>query len=283
MRRLQKEVIDLLKVKPEIDVEEEIKRCVDFLKAYLVAHPFLKGYVLGISGGQDSTLVGMLAQMAINGLNRDGGDYTFAALRLPYGVQADEADCADALDFIQPTHRLVVNIKPAVDASVLAVEEALNAGVSDFNKGNVKARHRMEVQYQVGASLGLAVLGTDHAAEAVTGFYTKFGDGGADLMPIAHLNKRQGRAMLLALGCPAHLYLKTPTADLEEALPGLADEVALGVTYQAIDDYLEGRVIDEAAADVIEMWYEKSRHKRHLPITQEDVWWMNKNRDNGSH
>jgi len=273
MRELQKRIITEMCVQPEIDVQAEIRRSVEFLKKYLVQNPFLKGYVLGISGGQDSTLVGKLAQIAIDELNTEEKKYEFVALRLPYGVQFDEDDCRDALAFINPSMVTTVDIKASVDISVNAVEMALFELVSDFNKGNVKARHRMEVQYNIAATRGLAVLGTDHSAEAVTGFYTKFGDGGADVVPIFRLNKRQGRLLLEALGCPEHLYTKVPTADLEDDKPGLADEVALGVTYDMIDDYLEGKTIPEADAEKIEAWFLGSRHKRKMPVTVFDDWW----------
>ena len=273
MRELQQKIIQEMSVAPEIDVQAEIRRSVDFLKEYLLVHPFLNGYVLGISGGQDSTLVGKLAQMAIDELNADGEAYEFVAMRLPYGVQADEDDCQDALDFIKPNEALTVNIKPSVDESVSAARSALCQPISDFNKGNMKARQRMLFQYSIGAARRLAVVGTDHSAEAVTGFYTKYGDGGVDLNPIFRLNKRQGRMLLEALGCPEHLYLKVPTADLEDDKPSLADEVALGVTYDEIDDYLEGQSVSEAAAEQIESWYIQSRHKRTMPITVFDEWW----------
>jgi len=276
MRELQKEIVREMRVAPEIDVQAEIRRSVDFMKDYLLMHPFLKGYVLGISGGQDSTLVGKLAQMAVDELSEEArrmGDYQFVAVRLPYGVQTDEDDCNDALAFIEPSDVVTIDIKPSVDASVAAVHSALDVPISDYNKGNVKARHRMEVQYSIGAVKSLAVLGTDHSAEAVTGFYTKYGDGGADLCPIFRLNKRQGRMLLAALGCPEHLYLKIPTADLEDDKPGLADEVALGVTYDEIDNYLEGRTVSEADAEQIESWYLRSRHKRTMPVTVFDDWW----------
>ena len=145
--------------------------------------------------------------------------------------------------------------------------------VSDFNKGNIKARERMIAQYAIAGSENGAVAGTDHAAEAVTGFYTKYGDGGADICPLWRLDKRQGRVMLKLLGAPEHLYLKTPTADLEEDRPALPDEAALGVTYKDIDDYLEGREVEEKAAETIEGWYLKTQHKRHLPINVYDEFW----------
>lgn len=271
---LQQSIIEELRVQPTIDPQVEVRRTVDFLKQYAQKYSFVKGFVLGISGGQDSTLAGKLAQMAIDELNDEAGDarYSFWAVRLPYGVQADEADCEDALAFIQPTKVYTVNIKPAVEQSVQALSDA-GIMLSDFIKGNEKARERMKVQFAIAAANGGVVLGTDHAAEAITGFYTKFGDGAADLTPIWRLNKRQGKALLKHLDCPAHLYEKKPTADLEEDRPSLPDEVALGVTYDQIDDYLEGKIIEPSAQQTIENHYLKTTHKRHLPITVYDDFW----------
>ncbi|MGE7944560.1 ammonia-dependent NAD(+) synthetase [Lysinibacillus xylanilyticus] len=271
---LQQEIIKELRVLPTIDVQGEMRKSIDFLKEYAQRYSFVKGFVLGISGGQDSTLTGKLAQLAVDELNAEVGEakYSFWAVRLPYGVQADEKDCQDAIDYIKPTKTFTVNIKNAVDASI---QSLANAGieVSDFVKGNEKARERMKVQYAIAAMNNAVVLGTDHAAEAITGFYTKFGDGGADLMPIFRLNKRQGKQILTALNCPEHLYLKVPTADLEENRPSLPDEAALGLTYDQIDDYLEGKEIPEEARKTLEGHYLRSQHKRHMPITIFDDFW----------
>lgn len=271
---LQETIIQQLGVKPVIDPQEEIRKSIDFLKDYLKKHSFLKTYVLGISGGQDSTLAGRLAQLAIEEMRAETGDtsYQFIAVRLPYGVQADEADAQRALAFIQPDVSLVVNIKKSADAMTKAVE-ATGATVSDFNKGNIKARSRMIAQYALAGAYKGAVVGTDHAAENVTAFFTKFGDGGADILPLYRLNKRQGKQLLAALGADSALYEKVPTADLEEEKPGIADEVALGVTYNEIDDYLEGKTISDQSKATIESWWHKGEHKRHLPITIFDDFW----------
>lgn len=268
MRELQKKIVAYEHVLPEINPKEEIRKSVDFLKDYLKANPFLKSYVLGISGGQDSTLTGKLCQMAIEEMREETGDneYQFIAVRLPYGVQGDAQDAADAVAFQHPDQDLIVNIKEPVDAMVKAVE-ATGQKITDFNKGNIKARQRMVVQYAIAGANKGAVVGTDHAAENFSGFYTKFGDGAADLTPLFRLDKRQGKAMLKELNCPAHLYEKAPTADLEEEKPALPDEVALGVTYEEIDDYLEGKEVSDKAADQIEKLWRKSEHKRHLPVT----------------
>ncbi len=212
----QQEIISDLHTKPEISPKEEIQNRVQFLKDYLL-HTGANGYVLGISGGQDSTLTGKLAQLAIDQLNAETSKtYVFYAVRLPYGVQLDEEDAQDALQFIQPTKTFTVNIKLAVDASMKAFEQATGEILSNFNKGNTKARERMKAQYDIAAHYGCLVIGTDHAAEAITGFFTKHGDGACDITPIFGLNKRQGQALLKELGAPEHLYLKAPTADLED-------------------------------------------------------------------
>ncbi|WP_343215056.1 ammonia-dependent NAD(+) synthetase [Evansella tamaricis] len=274
MTEKQQEIIKALHVKPEINPKQEIRVRLDLLKDYLKKSG-LKGYVLGISGGQDSTLAGRLIQLAMEELNEEEGtdNYTFYAIRLPYGVQADEGEAQQALDFIQPYHRLTVNIKPAVDASYQQFIEATGEELTDFVKGNTKARERMKVQYDVGAHFGCLVVGTDHAAEAVTGFFTKFGDGACDITPLFGLNKRQGKALLKELGAPDFIFTKIPTADLEENIPSRPDEDALGMTYDQIDDYLEGKEIEEPAQENVEKRYLQTEHKRQLPVTLFDSWW----------
>ena len=268
----QQEVIKRLRCKPEINVEEEIRLTINFLKDYIKKNNFIKSLVLGISGGQDSTLCGKLCQMAIAELREETGEeYNFIAVRLPYGEQFDEEDCNDALRFINPDKVYIVNIKDAVDASVNSLKVA-GVEITDFAKGNEKARERMKVQYSIATMNKGIVVGTDHAAEAITGFFTKHGDGGADIVPLYRLNKRQGKALLRMLGCPEHLYLKQPTADLEEDRPALEDEVALGVTYNDIDDYLEGKEVPNNVKEIIEGHYLKSEHKRNLPVTVFDFY-----------
>ncbi|WP_227936075.1 ammonia-dependent NAD(+) synthetase [Alkalihalobacillus deserti] len=271
----QAAIISDLNTKPTIDPRQEIRQRVDFLKDYLI-HSGANGYVLGISGGQDSTLAGKLVQTAINELNEEKKEkvFSFYAVRLPYGQQKDEEDAQDAIEFIKPTQVVTVNIKGAVDASVEAFSAATGGEqLSDFNKGNTKARERMKAQYDLAAHFGCLVIGTDHAAEAITGFFTKHGDGACDLAPLFGLTKRQGKALLMELGAPKHLYTKVPTADLEDSKPGLPDEVALGMTYEQLDDYLEGKTVDPAIAKKIETRYVNTEHKRQTPVTVFDSWW----------
>lgn len=262
---MQNKIVKQMKVEPSIDCNYEIRRRVDFIKNE-VLNSYTKALVLGISGGQDSTLCGKLAQMAVDEL---GEGYMFIAVRLPYKKQFDELDCQVALDFIKPNKIITQNIAYATDS---LTDELKHSGiyVSDFNKGNIKARIRMVTQYAIAGEYNALVLGTDHSAENITGFFTKHGDGACDIAPLFGLNKRQGKELLKYLEAPSSTYLKTPTADLEDDKVGIADEVALGVTYDEIDDYLEGKSIDDSSRITIEKHYQKSMHKRILPKTIHD-------------
>ncbi|PCF83555.1 NAD(+) synthase [Staphylococcus delphini] len=268
MSEMQAMIVEEMKVKPSIDSAETIKEIQHFIEQYLHAHTFVKTLVLGISGGQDSTLAGKLVQLAVENMrNASGRDVQFIAVKLPYGVQKDADEVEDALKFIQPDRIVTVNIKPAVDQSVQSLQEA-GITLSDFHKGNEKARERMKVQYAIAANTSGIVVGTDHSAENITGFFTKHGDGAADIAPLFGLNKRQGRQLLQYLDAPAHLYEKVPTADLEDDKPQLPDEEALGVTYEAIDNYLEGKGVSTEDATIIERHYVRNAHKRELAYTR---------------
>ena len=278
---LRQAIIAELGVQPVIEPKVEVRRRVDFLKDYLRSTP-ATGFVLGISGGQDSTLAGRLCQLAVQELREEDHEATFVAVRLPYGVQADEHDAQVALRFIQPDRSIEVNVKPGADAvaaevahglSDLPASEGHEPRLRDFVRGNIKARERMVIQYGIAGQLNMLVVGTDHAAEALTGFFTKYGDGGVDLTPLTGLTKRQDAALLQDLGAPPSVWEKVPTADLEDDRPALPDEVALGVKYADIDDYLEGREVSPEVSDRLESIFRNTRHKRTVPATPFDTWW----------
>lgn len=272
MRTLQAAIIEEMGVKPEIDPQQEIEARVGFLCDYLRASG-TNGFVLGISGGLDSTLAGRLAQMAVDRLAEEGVDADFVAVRLPYNVQHDEEDAQAALEFIRPSSTVTYNVAPAVDGFEGEFREATGREVSDFDKGNIKARVRMTAQYALAGERNLLVVGTDHGAESVTGFFTKYGDGGADVLPLFGLDKRQNRLLTKTLGAEERLWAKAPTADLLDDAPGQTDEAELGLSYDDIDDYLEGREVDEAVAEKIEQRWRITRHKRTTPATILDDWW----------
>ena len=276
----QNSIVAEMKVLPEIDVDFEIRRRVDFIKG-MIQGSGLNHLVLGISGGIDSSTCGRLAQLAVNELNEaavDDGDYKFVAVRLPYGVQADEEDAQAALAFIQPSLSVSVDVKDGSDAIHQSTLKALqeqnipeqSESIQDFAKGNVKARMRMVAQYEIAGLLGGLVIGTDHSAENVTGFYTKHGDGACDMAPLFGLNKRQVRMLAANMGAPEKLITKAPTADLESLAPEKPDEDALGLSYDQIDDFLEGKAIDPEARERIIGIYLRTEHKRQAIATIHD-------------
>ena len=273
MSEMQQEIIRALGVDAQATPSAEIERRVGFLVDYARATPGVRGFVLGISGGQDSSLAGRLVQLATEQLRAEGRDAEFIAVRLPHGVQQDEDDAQLALGFIRADRVVTVDIKGATQALSDTVSAATGEPVSDFTRGNVKARMRMVAQYAIAGDRALLVVGTDHAAEAVTGFFTKFGDGAADVIPLGGLTKSQGAAMLRELGAPPRLWEKAPTADLLDEAPGQSDESSLGVSYPDIDAYLTGNTPDAHVVENLERRYRMTEHKRHLPVSPNDDWW----------
>lgn len=268
---MKQKILQEMCVLADINIESEIQRRISFIQNILKkAH--CKTLVLGISGGVDSSTAGRLCQLSVEQLNaqENTNSYQFIAVRLPYAVQKDEDEAQLALSFIQPTHTVAVNIQAGADGIHESTLDAIkNSTINysddtnlDFIKGNVKARMRMIAQYEVAGLTGGLVVGTDHSAENITGFYTKHGDGACDLAPLFGLNKRQVRSLAKHLGAPSLLVEKAPTADLEEDKPQLEDEIALGMTYDQIDDFLEGKTVPQEIEDKLIAIYLRTQHKR---------------------
>ena len=270
---LQSLIAAELGVGSSFDAAQEIERRVSFLSDYLI-RTGRKGYVLGISGGVDSLVAGHLSQKAVERAREQGGDATFYAMRLPYGVQKDESAAQQSLNSIKPDKVLVVDIRPASDALLTSVRGQIQFRDDfheDFTLGNIKARQRMIAQYAVAGANDALVVGTDQAAEALMGFFTKHGDGAADVIPLSGLTKRRVRALAQVLGAPDELVKKVPTADLESLVPLKPDEDAFGVTYEEIDDFLEGKPVPEVSVEVIRRQWLATKHKRALPVTPDDT------------
>ncbi|MBM24193.1 MAG: NAD(+) synthase [Chloroflexi bacterium] len=274
--KLKKEILEIAGVTPmsRFDVKKAIRDRIDYLKNY-VRKSGMKGIVLGISGGVDSTTAGSLSQIAMKELREEGYEAQFIAVRLPYKVQLDEEDAQEAVKFINADQIVDVNIGNGTDGifnSVLSalysstMNEEKELATNDFVKGNVKARMRMIAQYAIAGKFGCLVLGTDHNAEFTAGFYTKHGDGACDLTVLNGLNKRQVRACAKELGAPEWLWSKVATADLEEDNPQVSDEIALGFKYDDMDDFLEGKEIEIEAEKRIIQQYKITIHKREMPV-----------------
>ncbi|NKW20077.1 NAD(+) synthase [Rhodococcus hoagii] len=196
---------------------------------------------------------------------------------MPYGAQVDEEDAQVALSSSRrtgPSRERQARTDATAGEASGALREILGDGgqLRDFVRGNIKARERMMIQYAIAGELGYLVVGTDHAAEALTGFFTKFGDGGADLTPLTGLTKRQAPR-----SC-RRWARRTRLAEGAHRRPGgrpavAAGRWALGVTYQQIDDFLEGRDVADDVALELERMYLNTRHKRTVPVTPLDTWW----------
>ncbi|MBF23754.1 MAG: NAD(+) synthase [Pusillimonas sp.] len=267
---LQNQIRTELSVDEHFDVDAQISRRAGFLADYLKRH-HIASLVLGISGGVDSLVAGCLCQRAVETLRAQGGAARFYAMRLPYGEQKDESEAQASLNVIKPDEVVTVNIKAASDSMLQAVKAGgtgfRDAFHEDFVLGNIKARQRMIAQYAVAGAYGGVVVGTDHAAEALMGFFTKFGDGAADLTPLTGLSKRRVRALAHALGAPDDLVYKVPTADLESLAPQKPDEHAFGLTYDQLDDFLEGKVVEPDVFERIVDIFRRTAHKRALPYS----------------
>ncbi len=273
MTNRQAEIAAALSVVPPFTdtaaLQAEISKRKAFIKQCL-RNAGLKVLVLGISGGVDSLTAGRLAQLSVEELRAETGDdsYRFIAVRLPYNIQYDEQDAQDSLRFILADVEDCVNIAASVQGLTAEVSDlqALSDARRDFVVGNIKARIRMVAQFTIANAHNGLVIGTDHAAEAVMGFFTKFGDGACDLAPLSGLVKGQVRAIAKHLGAPDNLVFKVPTADLEELRPGKPDEESHGISYAEIDAFLHGLPVSDAAYATIVRTYDNSRHKRELPL-----------------
>ncbi|MFC5450733.1 ammonia-dependent NAD(+) synthetase [Paenibacillus aestuarii] len=261
---LQQEIIAKLGVKPEIDIDEEIRKRVNFLKDY-ITKAGAKGLLIAISGGIDSAVATGLCKKATDELTAETGtEYKTVGVFQPYGEQVDIEDSYATAKAFDLKYQIENNIQEAVDEIAIEVEYGLkhigvHQHVSRGGKGNIKARTRMVMQYAIAFELGLIVVGTDHASEAITGFFTKYGDGAVDITPLSTLNKRQVRSLAAKLGVPQSVLDKAPTAGLWE---GQTDENELGITYADNSDYLEGKQINPEAQEKLEKQYLKTEHKR---------------------
>jgi NAD+ synthase len=258
-----------LGVSKVFDPRAEIECRVAFLTDALISAG-RSCFVVAISGGVDSAVAGRLCHVAVRQARRGGHDADLVAMRLPYGRQHDEDDAQTALDFVGADRVLTVDIQAVCDTCLGALTSGglafAGMHLQDFILGNIKARQRMVAQYAVANAAAGLVVGTDHAAEAVTGFFTKHGDGAADLFPLAGLTKRRVRHIARLLGAPPALVAKTPTADLESLRPGRPDEDALGILYEDIDDLLEGLPVTPDAVSAIVERYQGTSHKRRMPM-----------------
>lgn len=240
-----------------LTMDEKIDKSVEWIRD-IVTGAGCKGVVLGLSGGIDSTLVAFLIKRAfpdnaigvILPCKSHGNDREDAlAVAAASGLEAIEVDITGA-------HSMLYG-KVMAQLGDKALDE--NHRLTD---ANLRARLRMSTLYTVANSLNYMVSGTDNAAEVYTGYFTKYGDGGVDFLPISNLTKREVYAWAKHLGAPESVLVRPPSAGLWE---GQTDEGEMGTTYDMIDDLLEGKTIPNQDRKIIERLHQRSHHKRVMP------------------
>ena len=214
----------------------------------------MDGYVLGVSGGVDSAVVAHL-------LARTGAPVY--GLILPAVAGEDTRDAHRVLQSAGIAGA-EVSIAPLYAQLQDTLQPLLASGQVDEKvlRGNMQARLRMIMLYSVAQSRRALVVGTDNAAEWHTGYFTKFGDGAADVVPLIQLRKEEVYELARELGVPDEIINKTPSAGL---WPGQSDEGEMGVSYKDIDAFLRGETVSAAAQERIAFWHKRSHHKRQLP------------------
>lgn len=225
----------------------------DFLRDYLKTSG-LKGYVLGLSGGIDSAVVALLLKRA---------KIPFKCVLLPFAQLNDDLDIAQRMSLQENFDYDVIDIAKT-HASIIEDLQKNNVNISRENAGNIKARLRMTYLYSYAQSLSYLVVGTDNYVEYMLGYFTKYGDGGVDILPIVHLLKGEIYDLARLLGTPQEIINRTPSAGFYE---GHTDEDELGFTYEEADRYFSGKIVNDETKKKIERLIRISTHKRE-PLPQ---------------
>jgi NAD+ synthase len=239
-------------------MEQKIEKLIEWLREQ-VKEAGLNGAIVGISGGIDSAVVAHLIKRA----------FPENSLGLIMPCKSNPKDKEDALKVVESCgiNYFVIDLTETHKTLFAEVERQLkekgewNEETAKLGDANTRARLRMTTLYAVANNYGYLVVGTDNAAEWHTGYFTKYGDGGVDLVPLVHFTKGEVREMARILGVPEEIITKAPSAGLWE---GQTDENEMGTTYDMIDKYLKGEDIPEKDRQIIERLHNRSHHKRRL-------------------
>ena len=234
---------------------ENVEKLVDRIVAWIrgrIEEAGMMGGVVGISGGVDSAVVAVLLKKAM-------GNRMLGVLMPCHSNPSDTEDALTLVKTFDIPYRLV-DLSPVYDVFLRVLDEEDRGG--DVSLANIKPRLRMITLYYFANKLNYLVVGTGNKSELEVGYFTKYGDGGVDILPIGGLLKTQVREIARFLGIPERIITKPPSAGLWE---GQTDEGEMGLTYEALDTYLLEGKGDSNIIKKIERMREKSKHKRELP------------------
>lgn len=237
------------------EAQKEIAAIVDWLRDH-TEKTGTRGYLLGLSGGIDSAVVAALCERALPG-------HTLAVIMPCYSDSKDVEDAELVAEKIG-CRTIITDLTPSYDKIVGSLQGALDVESTKLALANIKPRLRMVTLYYYANLLNYLVVGTSNKCERYVGYFTKWGDGAADVLPIAHLLKSQVRQLAVELGIPQRVIDKPPSAGLWQ---GQTDEQEMGFSYQQLEAHLTGQPVSEDAAQRIEKLHRTSRHKLHLPPT----------------
>lgn len=242
-------------------MEEQVNKLVEWLRE-TVHNAGLKGAVVGVSGGIDSAVVANLIKKAFPEQSM--------GVMLPCKSHPDDLKYAKMVIDQCGINHMTVDLTAAHDSLFSTVvqqienRKELDQDQQKLADANLRARLRMSTLYTVATNYKYLVVGTDNAAEWYTGYFTKYGDGGVDLVPLVHYTKSEVRELAKVLEVPNDIIEKPPSAGLWE---GQTDEAEMGVTYDTIDAFLNGETISDHDRSIIERMHKATEHKRSLAVT----------------
>jgi len=231
-----------------MDMEKLCDKLVEWLKNY-VKNAGASGAVFGMSGGVDSSVVSVLCKKAF-------GDNVLGLIMPCHSDKNDELDAKLVAEKFDIKYK-VVTLDSVYDEFLKVVDETEDKLV----KANIKPRLRMTTLYYYAGLNNYLVVGAENKSDLVVGYFTKHGDSGADLMPIANLVKSQVRMLASYLGIPQKIIDKAPSAGLWS---GQTDESEMGITYEELDNYILTGKADPKVKERIELLNKRSEHKRSL-------------------